>query len=204
MFAMSKRARIAILSAVFFVAASAIAADLEGRPAPPLEATLLDGTHLDLADLAGKVVLLNYWATWCETCRKEMPALDAYYRRHRDEGLVVLAVSMDDPADIARVRDAAKTFAFPTAMAKSVSARAFGRIWRIPITFVVDRAGVVRKSGWFVESGFDDAALEAAVTPLLRSKEHAQNANRAPTENMNLGASWMPFSFWYTGSCTFV
>ena len=170
MFAMSKRARIAILCAGSLLASSAIAADLEGRPAPPLEATLLDGAHLRLADLAGKVVLINYWATWCEPCRKEMPALDAYYGRHRDEGFVVLAVSMDDPADIAKVREAAKAFAFPAALSKNVSARAYGRIWRIPITFVIDRVGVVRKSGWFVGSGFDDAALEATVTPLLREK----------------------------------
>ncbi len=77
---------------------------------------------------------------------------------------------MDDASDEAKVREAAKAFAFPAAMSKSVSAKAYGRIWRIPITFVIDRAGIVRKSGWFVDSGFDEAALESAVTPLLDAK----------------------------------
>ena len=142
----------------------------EGEPAPALDAKLLDGKAFSLSAASGKVVIVNFWATWCEPCRAEMPALDAYYRRHRDEGFVLLAVSMDDPADDAKVREAVKNFAFPAAMAKSVSARAYGRIWRIPITFLIDRGGIVRKSGWFAESGFDDAALEATVTPLLHAR----------------------------------
>lgn len=142
-------------------------AGLEGQPAPGLELKLLDGTPFKLADAAGKVVVVNYWATWCEPCRAEMPAIDAYYRKHRDKGLIIIAVSMDKPSDEAKVREVMKSFAFPAALAKDVSARGYGRIWRIPVTFVIDRKGVVRKDGWFVESGIDEASLELAVTPLL-------------------------------------
>jgi len=159
--------RLALFCTSLLLSVGAAAADLEGRQAPALEATLLDGTHLRLAELAGKVVLINYWATWCEPCRAEMPAIDAYYRKYRDAGLVVIAISMDKPADEAKVRDAMKAFAFQAALVKDASARGYGRIWRIPVTYVIDRKGIVRKDGWFVDHGIDEASLDAIVTPLL-------------------------------------
>jgi peroxiredoxin len=145
-------------------------AGLEGRPAPALELKLLDGNPFKLADAAGKVVVINYWATWCEPCRAEMPAIDSYYRKHRDEGLVIVAISMDKPADEAKVREVMKAYAFPAALARDASAKGYGRIWRIPMTFVIDRKGVVLKDGWFVDHGIDEAALDAVVTPLLRAR----------------------------------
>ena len=77
----------------------------EGAPAPALTGTLFDGTRFSLADHAGNVVMLNFWATWCAPCREEMPALDAYYRRHRGEGLELIAISMDSPKDEAKARE---------------------------------------------------------------------------------------------------
>ncbi len=145
-------------------------ADLEGRPAPVLEMKLLDGTPFNVTDAAGKVVIVNYWATWCEPCRAEMPAIDAYYRKHRDEGLIIVAVSMDKPSDEGKVRDVMKSFSFPAALVRDVSARGYGRIWRVPVTYVIDRKGIVRKEGWFVESGIDEPSLDALVTPLLRAR----------------------------------
>jgi peroxiredoxin len=158
-----------LLACGFAWSAAVTAAGLEGQPAPALELKLLDGNPVRLADAAGKVVLVNYWATWCEPCRAEMPAMDAYYRRHRDQGLIILAVSMDKPSDEAKVREVMKNFTFPAALAKDVSATGYGRIWRIPITFVIDRRGVVRKDAWTVDTGIDEASLEMVVTPLLRS-----------------------------------
>jgi len=67
----------------------------EGQPAPAMQAKLLDGTTFNLADDNGKVVIVNMWATWCAPCREEMPALDAYYRKHHDQGLVLIAPAVD-------------------------------------------------------------------------------------------------------------
>lgn len=141
----------------------------EGQPAPPMSAKLLDGTVFRLADNAGEVVVVNIWATWCPPCRAEMPALDAYFRRHRDDGLVLLAISMDDPRDEAKVRDFMKAFSFPAALARDADIRGYGRIWRLPLTFVVDRHGILRKDDWYGDPGLDAQLLEKTVTPLLRA-----------------------------------
>ena len=73
-----------------------------GDPAPPLMLTGLDGKMFDLAKHRGKVVLVNYWATWCAPCRKEMPTLDAFYRRYRSEGLELIGISVDFHRDLTR------------------------------------------------------------------------------------------------------
>jgi thiol-disulfide isomerase/thioredoxin len=142
----------------------------EGKPAPAFSATLFDGGHFDLASARGKVVLVNFWATWCAPCRAEMPAIDAFYRRHRDDGLVVVAVSMDRPADEAKARAVMKDYAFDAAFAKDASFKDYGRIWRLPLTFVVDRAGVLRRDDWYEDPGIDAAKLDAVVGPLLRAR----------------------------------
>jgi len=141
----------------------------EGKPAPQLTAKLLDGTPFRLTDNAGKVVVVNVWATWCAPCRAEMPALDAYFRDHRDEGLVLLAISMDDPKDEAKVREVMKAYAFPAGMARDADIRSYGRIWRLPLTFVIDRRGILRKDDWYGDPGLDAPSLEKTVTPLLRA-----------------------------------
>ena len=140
----------------------------EGKPAPAISAKLLDGTQFELSANAGKVVMVNVWATWCAPCRAEMPALDAYYRRHRDEGLVLLAVSWDDPRDQSKVREVMQAYAFPAALARDTDLKGYGRIWRLPLTFVIDRRGILRKDDWYGDPGLDSQLLEKTVSPLLQ------------------------------------
>jgi len=148
----------------------------EGAPAPALDGRLFDGSRFSLAENAGKVVVLNFWASWCAPCREEMPALDAYYRRHRGEGLEMVAISMDNLKDEAKAREIMRAFSFPAAFGREMNIKAYGRIWRLPLTFVIDRQGVLRKDGWYGESLLDTATLEATVTPLLRARANATSA----------------------------
>jgi thiol-disulfide isomerase/thioredoxin len=136
--------------------------------APDVAYTLLDGTPGSTQQLRGKVVLVNFWATWCAPCRAEMPAIDAFYRKHRGDGLVVVAVSMDRPADEAKARAVMEDYAFGAAFAKDASFKGYGRIWRLPLTFVVDREGVLRRDDWYEDPGIDAAKLDAVVLPLVR------------------------------------
>ncbi len=85
-------------------AASAFAAPTVGQPAPALVADTLDGRTLDLSGLRGKVVIVNFWATWCPPCREEMPALDAFYRHYRGRGLELIGMSADSAHDSDEVR----------------------------------------------------------------------------------------------------
>ena len=151
------------------VAAPTLALE-EGKPAPAFEGKLFDDRAFRLDDHAGQVVILHYWASWCVPCRQEMPALETFYEKHRAEGLEVLAISMDDPADEAKAREVMRQFTFPAAMARDVRAPGYGRIWRIPLTFVIDRHGILRKDGWYGAPVLDLPQMEKTVTPLLESR----------------------------------
>ena len=140
-----------------------------GHPAPSFTATLLDGTRFDLAAHRGEVVVINFWATWCAPCREEMPAFEALQRTYRYQGLVIVAVSMDDPELRERVLKLAQDFSYPMAMAGDTKAAGYGRIWRLPISFVIDRQGLLRVDGGIGErKAYDLHALLNEVGPLLR------------------------------------
>jgi cytochrome c biogenesis protein CcmG, thiol:disulfide interchange protein DsbE len=141
----------------------ACAAPAMNEAAPPLVATALDGETLDLAKLRGKVVLVNFWATWCAPCRKEMPILDAFYRRYRAQGLELIGISVDFARDSAKMRKAAGAVSYPTAMANDISVNGFGPPEGVPVTYVVDAEGVVRDK--FIAT--PNKLLHDVVIPLL-------------------------------------
>lgn len=159
-----------LLRVALFLAVSLVTSQItagEPRTALPLTATLLDGTRFSLAENRGKVVLINFWATWCEPCRKEMPALDAFYRRHREHGLTMLAISLDEPGDAGAVRDVMRAYTFPAALSVQARYSGYGRIWRVPMTFVVDRQGRLRDDLMRDTLLVDETFLEQRVAPLL-------------------------------------
>jgi len=160
---------IACLALLFIVATTCFAME-EGKPAPAFTATLLDGKTIDNNSLKGQVVILHFWATWCEACRKEMPALDTYYRQHQSEGLRVIAISMDDKKQDAAVQQVMQSYRFPAAHERDSNYKGFGHIWAMPMTFVIDRDGILRKDGSAQPWIMDQNALESIVSPLLKPK----------------------------------
>jgi cytochrome c biogenesis protein CcmG, thiol:disulfide interchange protein DsbE len=146
-----------------FACASAHAAPTMGEAAPLLVLTELDGKVFDLAKLRGKVVLVNYWATWCAPCKVEMPTLSAFYRRYRDQGLEIIGISVDFKSDIAKVPKVASTLAYPAALIGAISENGFGPPEGVPLTYVIDAEGVVRDK---LIAAPDDL-LHQIVVPLL-------------------------------------
>lgn len=136
-------------------------------PKPSVSATLLDGKSFTLDDVRGKPLLINFWATWCGPCRAEMPEIEAYYRARQSQGLEVIALSVDELAVEAEVRQAAQPYTFRVAMLKQSRISGFGRIWRMPVSAVIDRDGRLVKQDWFIEPKLTAEALDAVIKPLL-------------------------------------
>ncbi len=139
-----------------------------GAPAPALILPLIDGRTLDLGALKGKVVIVNFWATWCTPCRAEMPSLDAYYRAHRAEGLEVVGVSQDKERDRAKVKTVMGAFSYPAGLGIDARADGFGPINALPATFILDRRGVVRAVLNQDGKPLDATTLDPVIRPLLR------------------------------------
>ena len=139
-----------------------------GQPAPDLVLHALDGRDYRLSDLHGKVVILTFWATWCAPCREELPRLSRFAAEHAGQGLRVLGFSLDGPDTLAQVRSVASTLSFPVGLLGSAWAGDYGRIWRIPVSFVIDRSGRLVYNGW-ADSGqpLDDRVLSEYVVPIL-------------------------------------
>lgn len=154
------------------VAAShmALATTEVGQKAPPLAATELDGSGFDLSALHGKVVIVNFWATWCQPCREEMPALNAFYRQHQGEGLDLIGISTDRPRDRDDVVKIMHAFAYPAAMLRDAKVNGFGPPEALPVTFVIDRDGVVRAKFRPDQMAVTEKALDDAVLPLIAHK----------------------------------
>jgi cytochrome c biogenesis protein CcmG/thiol:disulfide interchange protein DsbE len=143
-----------------------------GRPAPALIVPELDGHPFDLAKLRGKVVLVNFWATWCSPCRVEMPTLNAFYRRYHSRGLDLLGLSIDEAPDDARVRQVMRQFSYPGALASAARVNGFGEPIAVPVTYVIDARGVLRAQLQAEgPGGVSLRALEEAVLPLLARRK---------------------------------
>ena len=141
----------------------------ENRPASAWSVQLTDGRTLDSGQLKGKVVLINYWATWCPYCLKEMPVIEEFWQDHRAQGFEVLAVSVDDPPEkVAQyMKDHGHGFMAST-MDPSVY-EAFGRASSIPTSFIVDTDGVIRHK---IAGQVHYPRLEKLVLPLLAKGQH--------------------------------
>ncbi|MBS0446856.1 MAG: TlpA family protein disulfide reductase [Proteobacteria bacterium] len=162
---MNASRRIVLSLAAAGLAGRASAADL----VPKINATLLDGTPYGTDTAKGKVLLVNFWATWCGPCREEMPAIEAYYQAHQAKGLEVLALSVDELADEPKVREAAQPFSFRVAMLKKAQLVGFTRVWRMPVSAVIDRQGRIVKQDWFAQPMLDAATLDPVILPLLQA-----------------------------------
>lgn len=150
-----------IVAAMFAAFASRAKEPKIGAPAPAFIATTVDGEKVALADLRGQVVVINFWATWCGPCKRELPMLDTYYRRRKDSGLRVLAVTTEDSLPLAQLRPLARVLAIP--MVKSLEGD-YRVLDGVPTNYIIDREGVLR----YARGGaLETQDLRSLLDPLL-------------------------------------
>ena len=136
------------------------------RPLTPLRIKLLSGQVAGQPP-SDRILVVNLWATWCVPCRKEMPDIEAFYKQYKSRGVDVIAVSLDDRDELAKVKQVMTAYSFPAALAVDSDLRGLGRLRHVPATFVIDKNGVLKRNGWHLPASVDFATLESAVLPLL-------------------------------------
>ena len=150
---------------VFALAASAGALSV-GSKAPEIDLADLSGKVVKVSDLKGKVVLVDFWASWCAPCREELPVLEALHKKYAAQGLVVVGVNGDsERANMDKfLRRTKLSFRVVHDAARGVAARYAPT--KMPSSYVIDRNGLVRH----VHAGFkanDAEALESEIKALL-------------------------------------
>ena len=112
------------------------------QTAKPFEVETPDKRVLRLSEFKGKVVLLNFWATWCKPCEEEMPSMQRLHDRFRNQGLVVLAIS-EDSGGAAQVAPYVRkhNLTFPVGLDPKSSVAALYGVWSLPSTFIIDKRG---------------------------------------------------------------
>jgi cytochrome c biogenesis protein CcmG/thiol:disulfide interchange protein DsbE len=148
-----------------------------GEPAPAFQSVSFSGEKLTLQDLAGDVIILNFWATWCGPCRTELPLLAVYYEKRREFGLRVLAIATEDSVPSSFLKPLQAKMAMP--LIKSFRGP-YGPIdGAVPSNFIIDRAGVLR---YAKAAALDLDDMNNILVPLLReAPPQAPTQTQTPT-----------------------
>ena len=152
--------RLSAFSAIFAAAVFATSAGAALRtqaPAPDFTLRSLEGANLRLAEQRGRVVLVNFWATWCGPCKQEMPHLNRLYDKYRNAGFVLLGVNVDDDARQAAGLAQKLGVHFPVLFDADKSVSRLYDLQSMPATVLIDRDGRVR----YLHRGYRDGLEEA-------------------------------------------
>ena len=143
------------------------ASNTQPKPAPDFTLPQLSGQPLKLSDYRGKVVLLDFWATWCEPCRAEIPHFVELQGKYGSQGLQIIGVSMDDTRDPVPAFYEKFKMNYPVVMGNAHIGEVYGGVLGLPIAFLIDRQGQIRKK----HMGATDASVfEKEVADLLTEK----------------------------------
>lgn len=154
---------VALLAALACAFRAAMAAEVGDQA--KLETVLIDGKAVSLGQLKGKVVMVNFWATWCGVCRGEMPGWQKFYDANRARGFELIALSIDDDDAEIKKHLKEKSFTFPVAWRwDEKTDDNFGDVIGTPTLYVLDRNG---KIAWTKRGRVTQEQLAAVVEPLL-------------------------------------
>jgi len=145
--------------------------------APVISLTDIDGKRLDLADYKGKVVVLDFWATWCGPCREEIPGFTVLQEKYANQGFSVIGISMDDePGPVVQFY---KEFRmnYPVAVGNQRIGELYGGIFGLPTTFLIGRDGRIYAKH---TGGINPAIIEGEVQQLLAMSPAAEKMDFKP------------------------
>jgi cytochrome c biogenesis protein CcmG, thiol:disulfide interchange protein DsbE len=140
---------------------------LVNRPAPEFARKAMDGRTVDLKSYRGRIVLLDFWATWCAPCLVEMPRFARWQKQYGPQGLAVIGVSMDDDEATARKAVDKLKPGYAMVMGDAKLGTLYGGVMGLPLIYLIDADGVVR--GRF-EGETDPKAIEGAFERLLKRR----------------------------------
>ena len=152
--------------ALLALGAFVLTAHADVGDAAKLKTVLLDGKPVALDQYKGKVVMVNFWATWCPTCKAEMPQWQKFYDTYKGKGFELIAVSIDDDEKLLRDVCKERGFTFPVAWRyDDKTDDNFGDIIGTPTLYIVDKTG---KVAWMKRGRVTYAQLQEIVEPLLK------------------------------------
>jgi peroxiredoxin len=166
-FRLGRVGRIVLGAALATASWAATPAVAPAGPAPDFTLRTMDGPNMRLQEQRGRVVMVNFWATWCGPCRQEMPQLNRLYEKYRASGFVLLGVNVDDDARKAADLAAKLGVRFPVLLDtdKAVSKRY--DLATMPSTVIIDRDGTVRHVHRGYLAGYEDT-YERQIRELLK------------------------------------
>lgn len=148
-----------------WMAATRADAAVDAHPAPAWKLPDVNGQIVDFSQFKGKVVVLDFWATWCGPCRSEIPGYVKLQDKYRDKGVAVVGVSLDQQGpDVVKKFMAEQHMNYTVVMGDEAITQAFGGIDSIPTTFIIDRAGNVRDKK---VGAMETDEFEKKLTPYL-------------------------------------
>ena len=155
-----------LLASFFFIATSVNALEL-GQPAPDFTLKSMTGTNLKLTEQRGKIIVINFWASWCGPCRKEMPILQKFYDKYQDLGVSVWGVNVEQENQAGRDFLADLNLSFPILFDASNTISAMYQVEAMPTTIIVDRDGLVRYAFKGYKPGYEKKYAKA-IKKLIR------------------------------------
>ena len=167
-----------IVWTVFSRVPSAIGAPLSSSPspregflAPDFSLDTLQGEKITLSHLRGKIVVVNFWATWCLPCRKETPALEKAYEQYKDSGMVILGVNRTDQDSVSEVESFVQEFklTYPILLDRDGNISNLYQIQGLPMTFFINREGIIRSV--VVGGPMSETFIRSKIEGLLKEAE---------------------------------
>jgi peroxiredoxin len=156
-----------LLALLLLAAAAAWAMPEVDQPAPALKGTLFSGKPFDLKEMRGKVVLVNFYSSYCKHCAYEIGNLETFYEQHREQGFEVVVVGVDALGDRHRVERMVALYGLQGVMADDLEESGFERSYPTPTAFVIDREGILRSR---TKGSKTPHYFAEHVLPLLRGK----------------------------------